>query len=131
MRVLTMVGLALLAGLCFTGAAVAQEKVDGTWEWTTPGRGDNAQPVKYVLKLKVEGEKLTGTITGRDGKEAAIEEATVKGADIAFQVTRQRNDQKMVMKYAGKVEGDAIKGKISFKRGDEDQSRDWAAKRAK
>jgi hypothetical protein len=35
----------------------------------------------------------------------------------------------MVSKYAGKVGADAIKGKISFDRDGQTQSRDWEAKK--
>lgn len=67
---------------------------------------------------------------GRDGKENPIEAASYKDGDISFQVTRMRGEQKIVMKYSGKLSGDTIKGKIEFERGGQAQSRDWEAKRA-
>jgi hypothetical protein len=39
--------------------------------------------------------------------------------------------EKFTQKYAGKVSGDAIKGKIEFEREGQTQTIDWNAKRAK
>ena len=80
------------------------------------------------LKLKVEGEKLSGTISGRGG-ETAIAEAKLKGDEISFQVTREFQGNKMTQKYNGKISGDSIKGKMEFERDGQPQSRDWEAKR--
>ena len=85
------------------------------------------------LKLKVDGEKLTGTLSspGRDGAttETAIAEGKVKGEDVSFTVTREFNGNKVVSKYSGKVTADTIKGKIESERNGQAQSRDWEAKR--
>ncbi len=104
----------------------------GTWSWTTPGRNGGAER-KSTLKLKAEGEKLTGKISspGREGQtmEAEISEGTIKGDDVAFKVVREFNGNKFVMDYKGKLAGDTIKGKMEFERQGEKQSRDWEAKR--
>lgn len=87
-----------------------------------------------TLKLKVDGEKLTGTLSspGRDGQttETAIADGKVKGEEVSFTVTREFNGNKMVSKYNGKVSADAIKGKIESERNGQPQSRDWEAKRS-
>jgi hypothetical protein len=104
----------------------------GNWSWTRPGR-NGGEDVKISLKLKAEGEKLTGTLSspGRNGEttETAIGDGKVKGDEISFTVTRERNNNKMVSKYNGKVSANAIKGKIESERNGETQSRDWEAKR--
>jgi hypothetical protein len=100
----------------------------GAWTWTVPGR--DGQTRTATLKLKLEGEKLTGSMSGRNNSETAIEDATIKGEDISFKVTREgQNGNKMTTKYAGKISGDSIKGKMEFERNGESQSRDWEAKR--
>ena len=82
-----------------------------------------------------DGEKLTGKLSspGRDGaaaRETEISEASVKGADVTFSVTREFNGTKMTSKYSGKLTADAITGKIESKdRDGKDQSRDWTAKK--
>jgi hypothetical protein len=126
-------GFCAILALGFLAETKAQDKkVDGTWAWTMPGRNGGPER-KMTLKLKTEGDKVTGTLTspGRDGAttETKIEDAKLKGDEISFTVTREFNGNKMVSKYTGKV-GETIKGKIEFERNGETQSRDWEAKRA-
>jgi hypothetical protein len=128
------VGLWLMVCLALglvTPSAWAQEKANpsGTWKWTfeTPG----GQKIDSSMKLKMEGDKLTGVVIGRDNQETKIENAQIKGNEISFQVTRERDGQKFTIKYQGKVTGDTIKGKMEVNFGGEDRSFDWEAKRAK
>jgi hypothetical protein len=116
------------AGLAGTARAEDKPNPTGTWKWTVKF-GD--QEREMSLKLKAEGDKLTGSMPGRDGKELKIEDGTFKGDEVAFKVTREFNGQKFVIKYKGKVSGDTIKGKTEFDRNGETMSRDWEAKRAK
>jgi hypothetical protein len=131
--VLTLTACAILALSAATQAQAAD--VSGTWTWSRPGRnGGEAQ--KMTLKLKAEGEKLTGTMTspGRQGGQATDTEITdgkVKGDEISFSVTREFNGNKMTTKYSGKVTGDTIKGKTEMDRNGQAQSRDWEATREK
>jgi hypothetical protein len=125
-------------GICalFALSAAAQDKkVDptGTWSWTSPGRGGGPDR-KTTLKLKLEGEKLTGLVItagrqGGDPVETAIENGKLKGDEISFSVTREFNNNKFTTKYSGKISGDTIKGKTESERGGQTQSRDWEAKR--
>jgi len=124
--------------LALVGGAQGQaqdKKVDptGTWTWSVPGR-NGGQARQSTLKLKLEGEKVTGTLTapGRQGAQArdtTIEEAKLKGDELSFKVTRESNGNKIIAKYTGKISGGAIKGKIETERNGQTQSRDWEAKR--
>jgi hypothetical protein len=117
----------LMFGAACAGKA-ADAKVDptGTWKWSFTGQ--NGQTRETTLKLKLEGEKLTGTISGRNG-DTAIENATLKDGNISFQVTREFNGNKFTQKYNGAISGDSIKGKLEFERDGQSQSRDWEARR--
>jgi hypothetical protein len=121
--------LALAVGVA-GGNASAQEKKDatGTWKYSITF---NDQTRETTIKLKQEGEKLTGTITGRDGTESPIDEGTVKDGVVAFGVTRERDGQKFTVKYNGKLDGDTIKGTLEFSFGDQARKVDWEAKREK
>lgn len=107
----------------------AAEKNDptGTWKWSVEFNGNKRE---ITLKLKAEGEKLTGTISGRNNTETNIEDGTVKDGEVSFTVTRERNGQKFAQKYTGKVDGDTLKGKVSFERNGETTTRDFEAKRS-
>src|SRR5262245_34276002 len=113
----------LLVGLTTTALAA---DATGTWKWTVERNG---QKFETTLKLKQEGTKLTGTISGRNNTETAIEDGKVDGDDVSFQVTREFNNNKIVQQYKGKVSGDTIKGQVEFERNGEKQMRDWEAKK--
>jgi hypothetical protein len=99
----------------------------GTWKWSVTF---NNQTREMTLKLKLEGDKLTGAMV-RQGQETAIQDAKYKDGDVTFTVVRERDGQKMTSKFSGKVSGDTIKGKVEFERQGQAQSRDWDAKRVK
>lgn len=108
-------------------AGAAEKDATGTWKWTV---NRNGEEIETVLKLKQEGEKLTGKITGRQGQETEIKDGTVKGKDITFKVEREFNGNVFTINYKGTVDGDAIKGKIEMTRDGETRERDWEAKRS-
>ncbi|HEY6227005.1 MAG TPA: hypothetical protein VI282_07785 [Verrucomicrobiae bacterium] len=121
---------ACLALLTTLNIAVQAADVNGTWTWTTPGR-NGGQDRKSVLKLKTEGDKLTGTINGRQ-EDIKISDGKVTGDEVTFKVSRAgQNGNSFTQKYTGKVSGDSIKGKVTFERNGQEQSRDWEAKREK
>ncbi len=130
---LTLATCAVLTLGAAAQAQAADATATGTWTWTRAGRnGGEAQ--KLTLKLKVEGEKLTGALTspgrqGGDPVKTEISEGKVKGDEISFSVTREVNANKMTTKYSGKVSADTIKGKTESERNGQAQSRDWEAKR--
>jgi len=104
----------------------------GNWKWsiTPPNSG---QSFESTAKLVFKDGKLTGTVTGRMG-ETPISDATfASDGAIAFSVVRERDGQKFVVKYAGKLAGDAIKGTIDFPDfgGGDPMKMDWSATRAK
>jgi hypothetical protein len=129
MKHLGMAAVALVfVGL--TGVARADDKPNpvGTWKWTVNFGGEERE---VTLKLKLDGEKLTGTITGRDDKETPIEDGKYKDGEVSFKVTRERDGNKFTIKYSGKVTGDTFKGKSEFEINGEARSREFEAKRAK
>ncbi len=126
----------------------AADKISGTWSWAQQRRG-GAEPAadapvrKTTLKLKADGEKLTGTIAqpmgGRGGGAGGgaapapteISEGKIKGDEISFSVKREFNGNAMVMKYNGKVDGDKITGTVEApgRGGAEPTPRPWTATR--
>ena len=137
-RIASLIRISICAIVALGALAQVQaedKKVDptGTWTWTTPGRSGGPDR-KFSLKLKVDGEKVTGTVTspGRQGgqpTETAIEDSKLKGEEISFKVTREFNGNKFISKYNGKIGTDSIKGKIETERNGQTQSREWEAKR--
>jgi hypothetical protein len=129
---LTLGALLLLGAL--TQVQADDKKVDpsGTYVWNMPGR--NGSPDRTnTLVLKVEGEKVTGTISmpgrgGGAGTPSEIADGKVSGADVSFSVVRTYNGNTFTNKYSGTVADGAIKGKVEMMRNGEPQTRDWEAK---
>ena len=131
----TLIKATACAILALGAVAQAQDKKadpTGTWTWSQPGRNGGPDR-KSTLKLKLEGDKVTGTLTaaGRGGQssDVAISEGKLKGDEITFEVTREVQGNKFTAKYNGKISGDSIKGKIETDRDGQTRSRDWEAKR--
>jgi hypothetical protein len=122
--------LAFTGWMGLTQAADDKAKPDptGTWKWSTTF---NNQTRETTLKLKLEGDKLTGAVLGRDNAETKIDDASFKDGTVAFSVTRERNGQKFTTKYKGKLDGDTIKGTAESERDGQTRSREWEAKREK
>jgi hypothetical protein len=132
---LIITALCSIFALGFVAQSQAQDKkadASGTWTWTVPGRNGGPER-KISLKLKVEGDKVTGKISsparGGETRETDIKDGQIKGDEVSFKVVREVNGNTMTSKYSGKVSGDTIKGKYEFERNGETQSRDWEAKR--
>lgn len=108
--------------------AAGKADPNGTWTWTmtTP----NGQSFERKVTLKLDGGKLSGTSTGRNG-DAPIEDASYRDGEVSFKLVRERNGEKLVSAFKGKVDGDVIKGTMSMSRGGGEQNRPWEARRAR
>jgi len=134
-KTLIQLALGAVLALGFIGSTQAQDKkadANGTWTWTTPGRNGGPDR-KMSLKLKAEGDKVTGKLSaparGGEVRETEIKDGQIKGDEVSFKIVRQVNGNEMTTKYHGKISGDTLKGKVEFERNGESQSRDWEAKR--
>ena len=100
----------------------------GTWTWTAQGR-NGGEAREITLKLKQEGEKVTGAMSGRQGNDTPITNGKITGDEVSFDVTREFQGNSMTQKYKGKISGDTITGKISSERDGQAREREWTAKR--
>src|SRR5262245_14098030 len=106
-------GALVVVLLGFAGTARGADDPTGTWKWSVERGG---QTIETTLKLKLDGDKLTGAVVGNNNQETAIGDASFKDGEVSFTVTRERNNQKFVTKYKGKLSGDSIKGKSESER---------------
>ncbi|MBM3812363.1 MAG: hypothetical protein FJW20_12110 [Acidimicrobiia bacterium] len=117
MKKLLVRALCILAVIA-VGAMAAD--ISGKWEAQVPGRG--GEPRATTFTFKVEGDKLTGTMSDGRGEAVAIENGKVSGDTISFSVTTQRGKRG----YTGTVSGSEIK----FKREGGQNAQEFTAKRA-
>jgi hypothetical protein len=124
---MTLRTLSFASAFVLAATLVAQAAdISGKWTAQVPGR--DGQTREQTFTFKVEGEKLTGTTTGRNG-DVAITDGTVKGDAIAFTVVMnfQGNDVKML--YKGTVAGAEIKMTRQREGGDQPPA-EFVAKKA-
>ena len=95
----------------------------GIWKWSLAGQNGVT-----ILKLKQDGEKLTGSYTNQFGK-AEITDGSLKDRDITFKVKREFNGQAFLIRYSGKLSGDKVTGKCEFAVNGETRALEWEAKR--
>ncbi len=116
--IIAIVGL--LAGVAFAAA------VDGKWKAESTGPDGQTRTTNFTFKA--DGDKLTGTVSGRQS-DTAISEGKINGDEISFVVVRNFQGQERKMQYKGKVAGDEIKLTVQF--GPDMPPREMVAKRVK
>ena len=99
---------ACLALTLALNANAEDKKIDIAGNWKSSFTNQDGQVRESTFKLKAEGEKLTGTASGRNN-DATIDEGSIKGDEVSFKVTREFNGNKFTLKYTGKLAGDEIK----------------------
>ena len=85
---------ALLAGVMI--ACAAKGGVDGKWIAQLPAR--EGQTRETTFNFKTEGNKLTGTVSGRGG-DNPISDGQVNGEEISFTVTASFRDNEVKLVY--------------------------------
>jgi hypothetical protein len=115
--------------LALAGLARAEDKPNptGTWKYTAEVNG---QAIEVTIKLKLEGDKLTGTVSALD-TESKIEDSKYQDGEVSFKVNRKMNGNKFTIKYKGKIKGDTFKGKRELERDGQTNTREFEAKRSK
>jgi hypothetical protein len=117
---------AVAASLLLAVSSFAADNVSGKWSAEMQGPQGT---MTTTFTLKVEGDKLTGTVSGRGG-DTPISDGTVKGDEVSFNVVRNMNGNEMKMAYKGKVTGDELKLTRTMQGGDR-PPQDITAKRVK
>jgi hypothetical protein len=115
--------------LAVAGMTRAEDKPGptGTWKYTAEVNG---QSIEVTIKLKLEGDQLTGTVSALD-TESKIEDSKYQDGEVSFKVNREVNGNKYTIKYKGKIKGDTFKGKRELERDGQTNTREFEAKRSK
>jgi hypothetical protein len=97
--------------------------VTGVWDVSITSQEGTAHP---SLTLRQDGEKITGTYSGRMGD--ADLEGTLKGNDIRLTFALKFQDVSYTVTYRGTVTDNGMQGSASFSNGG---AGTWSAKRRK
>jgi hypothetical protein len=90
-------------------APVAPVGLAGTWKISvqTPNG-----PRDRTLILKQEGEKLSGTITGPTDQVTTLQDVSLKGKELRFTLSFDRNGQAVQRTFVAAVDGDSLTGSV-------------------
>src|SRR5664280_1662610 len=102
----TMKSLWVLALMAVCSLAALAADASGTWKASM--EGPNGM-MESTFVLKVDGAKLTGSVTMGEMGEAPISEGKVDGDNVSFAVVRERDGNQFRVNYKGKVSGDEMK----------------------
>ena len=108
--------------------AVATNTVTGKWTYTLEVSLDTS--VDFTAEFKQEGENVTGSITVQEMK-TAIEKGKFKDGQLTFEIPREYGGVKFTSRYAGKLTGDKLAGKIVSGAAPVERTYEWSAQRAK
>ena len=124
-RMVAVVCVLAVAGM--VRAADDKPNPTGTWKYTVEVNGQSRE---VTIKLKLDKDKLTGTVSIRD-TETKIEDAKYKDGEVSFTAKPEFNGNTITIKYKGTIKGDTFKGKREMERDGKPDSRDFEAKRVK
>ena len=122
-RMLFLSACLVLAAISVAWAA----DLNGKWVAQVPGQ--NGQTRETTFNFKVEGSKLTGTVSGRQG-DNPISDGTIKGDEVSFTVVVNFNGNEAKLLFKGKVAGDDLK-LTRTRQGGEQPGTEFTAKRVK
>jgi hypothetical protein len=119
----TTIRIACSMALLLTLAMAAD--ISGKWTGDMPGRGGDTALATFTFK--VDGEKLTGSMTGPQG-DIALQEGKIAGSQVSFSTTLDFGGNSIKILYKGTVSGDQIK--MTREREGAGQPREFTIKRS-
>ena len=131
------VALAVTVWPLSEAAAAEKSAVNPTGSWKVTYGEKSQSTFVPTLKLALQGDKLTGTLTRRHNPQAIemrLEDPKLKGSEISFRVTIppvSGNGPSATRKFQGTISGDSITGKVQLEWAGETHPSDWGAKRIK
>ena len=126
-----ILSLALVFGVCRLAGAADDKVVDpvGTWKCEYEIGGKRTS----TLKIKKDGDKLTGTMSWPDQDETKLTDLKLKDGTLTFSAVRKLAgmDDGITVEYKLTVDGDKLKGKGASEFGGEKREWDIEGKRQK
>ena len=125
----TILSMALVFVVC--GPTGAQgDKVDPIGTWKCEYKiGDQMRTLE--LTIKKDGDKLAGTMSWPDQKDAKLKDVKLKDDTLTFSAVRKFMDNEFPLDFTLTIDGDNFKGKAASKFGGKKQEWDINGKREK
>ena len=104
---------------------VVPANVEGVWRWTLSTASGNQD---YTLHLAQKFQEIDGSVQA-EGQAKRIEDAQLEGDRLSFNLSEDGGTGKVLMRFQGKIERDAIMGRVDIEGGPSAGNYGWAAKR--
>jgi len=122
--------LSMALVLCVCGLAGAADKVDPVGTWKCEYKiGDQTRTVE--LTIKMDGDKLAGTMSWPDQKDEKLKDVKLKESTLTFSAVRKFMGNEFPLDFTLTIEGDKFKGKSAAEFGGQKQEFDIEGKREK
>ena len=119
----------LVLGLC--GLAGAQgDKVDPVGTWKCDYEIGSQKPTA-TLTIKLDGDKLAGTMSWPDQKDEKLKDVKLKESTLTFSAVRKFRGNEFPLDFTLTIEGDKFKGKSAAEFGGQKRDFDIEGKREK
>jgi hypothetical protein len=124
-----ILSMALVFVVC--GLMGAQgDKVDPIGTWKCEYKiGDQMRTLE--LTIKMDGDKLVGTMSWPDQKDARLKDVKLKEGTLTFSNVRKFMDNEFPIDYTLEIDGDKFKGKAATEFGRNKQEYDIEGEREK
>jgi hypothetical protein len=111
-----------------TSAFGANPNISGKWTWIYERNGEG---LNIEMNVKQEDGKFSGKVIAPENRTAEIRDGTIsEDGRVSFYIEYQRDSGPLRIDFNGKLEGDKIAGKTSYKNDQgEKRERDWTPKR--
>ena len=119
---------ALVLGVCGLAGAADKAEPVGTWKCEYM-IGDMKRTA--TLTVTKDGDKIAGTMSWPDQKDAKLKDVTFKDAELTFSAVREFMDNKIPIDFKLTIDGDKFKGKAAAEFGGQKQEYDIEGKREK
>jgi hypothetical protein len=104
---------------------IVPANVAGTWRWRVPA---GAEAVDCEMKLDQTFQSLRGTARAA-GRPARIESAAISGENVALALVLEIDGRQVRQELKGRVEGDAIRGRVRTSGQGDGADTEWVATR--
>jgi len=127
-----ILAVALVFGVCGLVGAAEEKAVDPVGTWKCEYQIGDMQRTA-TLKIKKDGDKLTGTMTWPDQEETKVKDLKLKDATLSFSAVRKLMGMEdgITVEYTLTIDGDKLKGKGAAEFGGEKREFDIDGKRDK
>jgi hypothetical protein len=117
-----------LCGLARAGDEKAAADPVGTWK-IEYAIGDQQRTA--ALTITKDGDKLAGTMSWPDQKDAKLKDVKLKDGELTFSAERVLGENKIPVEYKFTIDGDKLKGKGAVENAGQKTEFDIAGKREK